>query len=126
MREQLALSLFRAEKAAKASAEAQLEAARQEIARLTDVAATESQGEGSTSPLTPLPVAADVLAALRERVEVEHDDATHWPKGSTRDGHQGEFVTCPHDDCVLSRAESAEAQVDAIRQQIAELEARLK
>jgi hypothetical protein len=50
----------------------------------------------------------DLLAAverleqpLRERVEGEHDDATHWPKGSTRGGHAGTWTECPHPLCRL-------------------------
>jgi hypothetical protein len=43
-----------------------------------------------------------LVEKLKERVEAEHDDATHWPKGSERDGHKGEFIeTCPHEDCRL-------------------------
>ena len=56
------------------------------------------------------PAVEGLVQALRERVWLEHDDATHWPAGRARDGHSGEFESCPHEDCQLVAAALASAR----------------
>jgi hypothetical protein len=105
MREQLALSMFRAEKAAKDSAEAQLEAARQEIAPSPALTLTRHQ-------------AMYVRHALRERDMPDHACRLCVGEQASTD----DFVCVLHviDHWLTHAPESAEAQGDALRQQIAE------
>lgn len=77
---------------------------KKDVARMDTMgSSTDSRTAPTDLPMSNTQAVARLWVALKERVESEHDDATHWPKGSERDGHKGSFETCPQEDCALVR-----------------------